>query len=72
MTEAAVSSSTGGSSGVWSVASDDLEFVGSGSDPTDTEDVQAYIETLRTEVTELTRRLEEARGGKPVKYNKLF
>ncbi len=61
MTEAAVSSSTGGSSGVWSVASDDLEFVGSGSDPTDTEDVQAYIETLRTEVTELTRKLEEAR-----------
>ena len=57
--EAAVASSTGGSSGVWSVASDDLEFAGSGSDHP--EDGQAYIETLRTEVTELTRRLEEAR-----------
>ena len=54
-----MASSTGGSSGVWSVASDDLEFAGSGSDHP--EDVQAYIETLRTEVTELTRRLEEAR-----------
>ena len=52
--EAAVASSTGGSSGVWSVSSDDLE-----SDHP--EDVQAYIETLKTEVTELTRRLEEAR-----------
>ena len=59
MAEAAVASSTGGSSGVWSVASDDLEFAGSGSDHP--EDGQAYIETLRTEVTELTRRLEEAR-----------
>ena len=57
VSEAAVSS-TGGSSGVWSVASDDLEFAGSSSDHP--EDVQAYIETLRTEVTELTRRLEEA------------
>ena len=57
--EAAVASSTGGSSGVWSVASDDLEFAGSDSDHP--EDGQAYIETLRTEVTELTRRLEEAR-----------
>ena len=58
MSEAAVSS-TGGSSGVWSVASDDLEFAGSSSDHP--ENAQAYIDTLRTEVTELTRRLEEAR-----------
>ena len=57
MSEAAVSS-TGGSSGVWSVASDDLEFAGSSSDHP--ENAQAYIDTLRTEVTELTRRLEEA------------
>ena len=57
MSEAAVSS-TGGSSGVWSVASDDLEYAG--SSPDHPENAQAYIDTLRTEVTELTRRLEEA------------
>ena len=58
VSEAAVSSSTGGSSGVWSVDSDDLEFSASSDHP---EDGQAYTEALRSEVNELTRRLEEAR-----------